>query len=455
MKRRFPCMFLSVVLAGGLLAGCGGQKTGTVPEKEQAGTQKAAAEAASQAAPEGASDEITVWTSLTQEEIDNYVEDFNAVNPDIKVNAVVFPTDTYMTKLEAALRSGTGAPDVFLAEIRDLGKLKGSDLIEDLSGEPYGAAELMDDFIPYVAELCKDDDGHIIGLSYQSCPGGFWYYKPLAKEYLGTDDPEEVQKLLPDWDSIAAIGEEVYEKSGGEVYLMDSPASVVAPILGTRPGAYVQDGKMLELSYFRNVMETALKIREHHGDAMLDAWDATWASCFYGNNKFILFGQPSWGLHYCVKANTPADAADTDNTWGFIQAPAAYQDGGTWLSMYSGSQHKEAAWTVIKTITADEDYLLRYVERTGDMVGYKPAIEKVIADGFRDPFTGDQNIYQAMYDAAMEIKPLSMTKYDIAIENSFKNDKLKLALTGEMSIDEAMQAFADDMQTQFPELTIE
>ena len=48
-----------------------------------------------------------------------------------------------------------------------------------------------------------------------------------------------------------------------------------------------------------------------------------------------------------------------------------------------------------------------------------------------------------------------MTKYDIAIENSFKNDKLKLALTGEMSIDEAMQAFADDMQTQFPELTIE
>ena len=71
MKRRFPCMFLSVVLAGGLLAGCGGQKTGTVPEKEQAGTQKAAAEAASQAAPEGASDEITVWTSLTQEEIDN------------------------------------------------------------------------------------------------------------------------------------------------------------------------------------------------------------------------------------------------------------------------------------------------------------------------------------------------------------------------------------------------
>ena len=32
------------------------------------------------------------------------------------------------------------------------------------------------------------------------------------------------------------------------------------------------------------------------------------------------------------------------NTWGYMQAPIPYQNGGTWYGMYSKSKNKDAAW---------------------------------------------------------------------------------------------------------------
>ena len=73
-------------------------------------------------------------------------------------------------------------------------------MLENLSQEKYGAEDISKDMIPYVDELSRDKEGDIRGLSWQSTPGGFWYKKALAKEYLGTDDPDELAAMLSDWD---------------------------------------------------------------------------------------------------------------------------------------------------------------------------------------------------------------------------------------------------------------
>ena len=46
------------------------------------------------------------------------------------------------------------------------------------------------------------------------------------------------------------------------------------------------------------------------------------------------------------------------DTWGYMEAPAPYQNGGTWYGIYSGSKNKEAAYAWVKTMTADKDYLV-------------------------------------------------------------------------------------------------
>lgn len=406
------------------------------------------------AAEEQVSGEITVWTKIAQADADNYVKIYNEINPNVKVNMVVFPGDTYATKLQQALRSGSGAPDVFTTEIKEFGGFKNTDMLENLSVEPYNVAAEEENIIDYVAELSKDDEGNYKGLAWQSCPGGFWYNKKLAKEYLGTDDPDELYAMWNTWDSIPELCAEVYEKSGGTVYLFDSLETISSLLMARKTAPNVVDNKLYDLSFFQECMDMVVEIRENHGDTMASAFEAAWANGMYANQNFILLGLPSWGLNYFVKANTPAEATDTDNSWGFCQAPNAYQSGGTWLSMYSKSENKEAAWDFIRTMTLNTDFLTKYVDSTGDMISYIPAIEKVIESGYRDPFTGDQPIFEYEYEAAKNIVPIAMTKYDQAIDDTFHN-KMKMATAGNITSEEAIQLFAEDLQTQFPELVIE
>ena len=111
---------LAVTLgAATLLTGCGGnsgQKTSDSSKKSD--DQKITEDVTK---TEG---EIEVWTNLSQEEMNFYVEEFNKIVPGVKVKVTVMPSKEYRTKLQNAFRTGTNAPDVATFEISDLGVYK-------------------------------------------------------------------------------------------------------------------------------------------------------------------------------------------------------------------------------------------------------------------------------------------------------------------------------------------
>ena len=184
MKKRLARVLAATLAASTVLTGCGGgsekkSANGKAPEKQKITEDVTKTEG-----------EINVWTNLSQDEMNFYVEEFNKIVPGVKVNVTVMPSKEYRTKLQNAFRTGTNAPDVATFEISDFGVYKDSDMLENLSQEQYGADAISKDMIPYVDELSRDGEGNVKGLSWQSTPGGFWYKKALAKEYLGTDDPQ-------------------------------------------------------------------------------------------------------------------------------------------------------------------------------------------------------------------------------------------------------------------------
>ena len=76
-------------------------------------------------------------------------------------------------------------------------------------------------------------------------------------------------------------------------------------------------------------------------DAEADMWSAGWTSGMYSKDMFILTCLPTWGLNFCIKPGIPDDEMDkAANTWGYMQAPIPYQNGGTWYGMYSNSKIK-------------------------------------------------------------------------------------------------------------------
>ena len=53
----------------------------------------------------------------------------------------------------------------------------------------------------YTKDIVTDSNGVLKGVSWQGCPGVLFYNRDAAKEVLGTDDPDEVQKYVSDWDT--------------------------------------------------------------------------------------------------------------------------------------------------------------------------------------------------------------------------------------------------------------
>ena len=138
-----------------------------------------------------------------------------------------------------------------------------------------------------------------------------------------------------------------------------------------------------------------------------------------------------------------------------MEAPAPYQNGGTWYGIYSGSKNKEAAYAWVKTMTADKDYLVNGLAgQLGDFPAYIPAIEQCIEEGHTDIVTGDQQYFQSFYDTAMNVKADPMTKYDRQAWTSM-TAQMDLLAGGGATPEEACQGFKEDMQRIYPEIVID
>lgn len=201
------------------------------------------------------------------------------------------------------------------------------------------------------------------------------------------------------------------------------------------------------------MMDTVVKNKV---DAEADMWSAGWTSGMYSKDMFILTCLPTWGLNFCIKPGIPADEMDkAANTWGYMQAPIPYQNGGTWYGMYSKSENKDAAWAWIKTMTSNEDYLVNGLANTwGDFPGYIPAIERCIEEGHTDIVTGDQQYFADFYETAKNVKGDPMTKYDRQAWAS-ATAQMDLIATGQTTPEEAVEGFKEEMKNIYPEIEID
>ena len=249
----------------------------------------------------------------------------------------------------------------------------------------------------------------------------------------------------------------MYEKSGGKVALLDDVESVLQFYASYKGQPWVDDkGHIISDDYMLKMFKMMQTVVKNKVDAEADMWSAGWTSGMYAKDMFILTCLPTWGLNFCIKPGIPADEMDkAANTWGYMQAPTPYQNGGTWYGMYSGSKNKDAAWAWIKTMTSNEDYLVNGLAGTwGDFPGYIPAIERCIKEGHTDVVTGDQQYFSDFYETAKNVKGDPMTKYDRQAWIS-AGAQMDLIATGQATPEEAVKGFKEEMKNIYPEINID
>lgn len=380
----------------------------------------------------------------------------------IKTELTIVPTENYVSKIQPSLDSGVGAPDVFTGEIAWLKKWTDLPYWENLSEAPYNVDEWADDYVPYVFDLGKDNEGNVKALSWQATPGGFIYKRWIAREVWGNDDPEFVAEKLSTLDKFFEAAEEL--KQAGYKILPDEGA-LRWFAKGSDPKPWINDKKELQLTQAQlDFMDYQKKLRDNEYTAMAPEWSPSWFASmqrpvpFNGgwdeleninsNKEVEVFGYalPTWGLHFVIKPNAENTAGD----WGLTAGPSPYFWGGTWIGIYSGSENKGAAWEFVKMMTHDEEFLNWWYEETGDLLSYKPITDKV-KDSASDEFLKGQNHYKFFLKEAEKIESGIVTKYDQGIDQIWGNMVIEY-VEGKKTKEEAITEFYKQVKNAYPEI---
>ena len=160
---------------------------------------------------------IYVWN-------DEFQGKFNACYPDVdhlsndksvtflkdgtEIHWVINPTQdgVYQQKLDEALlkqdkQAADDRVDMFLVEADYALKYIDPDANVAMPISELGITEAdIASQYRYTLEAMTASDGEIRGLSYQATPGMLVYRRSIAKDVLGTDDPDVVGAAVADWD---------------------------------------------------------------------------------------------------------------------------------------------------------------------------------------------------------------------------------------------------------------
>lgn len=459
---------LAAVLAGTMIfsmAACG--DTGEAPAADDGGD--AAAESSTDDAQvsgsANASQKLVIWTMAAdmQQFADKYVES----HPDVAIEVVVTAPADYPTKVQNALRSGAKDPDIVCAEPQSIQTFIEAGFFEDLNQEPYNAQQYAENFVDYVWAAGQDSEGIQRCISYQITPSAIFYRRDIAEDVYGTSDPEVIGEKFATYDSILTTGQEMKEKG----YRIFASTGELGFFAGNEP--WIVDGT-LNLSQSRmDQMNTAIELYTQDLTCYVDTWSTTWyqamngpiplvgdevdmwdqeavdaaAAAAEGETEVFAFGLPSWGV-LTLRDNAP----DNSGKWGVCQGPTYTFSGGTFLGINPNSEDKDLAWDFITFCTTNEETLDWWIETSeGDVVSWIPSIEKHRDD--ENEYYGGQKLYELFLGLAEHIDYSNVTPMDTEC-NDLWNAAIGSIQRGEMTQEEAISNFYDQIESTYPDITV-
>ncbi|MBM3701994.1 MAG: extracellular solute-binding protein [Actinobacteria bacterium] len=397
--------------------------------------------------PDEASGVVTIWY-WDQAGFETMWNKFTEVYPNVELNYVALNSADYLDKIQTSITGGLELPDILLGEIDPRGKLLTFDIWENLDAEPYNVdrSKLMD----FVVPLGTNPEGELAGIDNLMCPAGLAYKAPLAKEYFGTDDPDELSAMLPDWDTFIEEGKEVKEKSGGSVYMFATIFDAWRVLFGQNPQPMFDGNKLINIDVFEEVFTRVVEMMDAGLLDALATWSPSWFSSFTDDNH-VFYPCSSWGPQFVIQPNDP----DSEGRWRVMVPPeGGYYYGGTIWGVWNESKVKDAAWAYINwTIFGDGADVYR------EELGYFVPRKDLYAGEFDyspydDPYFGGQNVKELLFKTiAPELQVRPVTKYDESVNDVINLVLLQIEKEG-ITADEALQNFKAELPNMIPDVEI-
>ncbi len=366
------------------------------------------------------------------------LEQFQAENPDIKVEVRVLQHGDHHTALVTNLATGSGAADVVAIDVGFIARFVADGGLVDLNAAPYNASQYQDLFAEYAWLQSSTTDGRLIAMPTDLGPGVMFYRRDRF-EQVGAS----IDDVIKNWDSYVEFGRQVTRDTDGDgkidVFLIADASDVARAIM--RSNIAAGDGvffdaagnAVVESDRFKEAFRVAKEIRDAGLDARIGSWTNEWYEAFKrGTVATQLSG--AWLLGHLQNWMAP----ETAGLWGASDLPNGIYGswGGSFYGIPEQSQNKEAAWKLVQFLTTRPDVQLAAFER----IGAFPAVTSTYGDPLFDeeiPFLANQKARQLFARVAQNIEGRATNPGD-QIAEEIVNSALSQVLDEGRSIDEAL-----------------
>lgn len=374
---------------------------------------------------------------------------------DVTVKWNITPSDdnAYQNNLDENLLKQADAAaddkiDLFLLEADYALKYVDTDYTMNVADLRITEEDLAEQF-QYTKDIVTDSNGNLKGVSWQGCPGLLIYRRDIAKDVLGTDDPEEVQKSLADWDTFLETAGKMQEKG----YAMTSSVNDTYRVFSNNvTSKWVEDGKINIDDNLMKWVETSKAMVDAGETGTSELWSDDWSKGFYtDSNVFCYFG-PAWFYDFSMAGDTEGSVGNAGG-WAVTEGPQGFYWGGTWIAGAAGTDNPTLVKDIMLNMTANSEIMTEIAKADGDFVNNKSAMEALSTDdSFGDAILGGQNPIGKFLAGIDSIDLSNLSAYDQGCNEEFQN-AMKNYFEGNASLEEATDLFYKAVVEKYPELT--
>lgn len=479
MKKRIT----TTLLAGAMIlsvAGCGQSSSSSDNTTAAATTAAAAAnnDAAATTAAAANNDAAASSDSTEQGKVlnvycwnDEFQSRYNAYAADlaeaagVTVNWIINTNEggVYQSALDTALANQDSAAadekvDIFLIEADYALKYTASPYCMSVSELGITADEMKDQY-KYTQEIVTAN-GEIKGLTWQATPGLFAYRRSIAKEVLGTDDPNEVQTYLSDW---SKFDETAAKMKDAGYFMLAGYDDSYRTFSNNVSSPWVVDNKIVIDDNIMRWVDQTKTYTDNGYNNKTSLWSAEWAKEQGPEGKTFGFFYSTWGINFTLLGNSLETSIDDGGVaevgngiygdYAVCEGPEAYYWGGTWICAAKGTDNAPLIADIMRRLTCDKDTMKQITIDTQDYTNNAAAMQEIADDpNFGSDFLGGQNHIALFVAAAPNIDCSNISAYDQLMNEKFQG-AMKDYFTGAVDKQQALDKFYNDILDAYPELS--
>lgn len=359
----------------------------------------------------------------------------------------------YQIPLDAALldqenQTADDRIDIFLIEADYADKYVNSSYTLPVSAVGITDADVAQQY-EYTKQVATDANGQLKAVSWQAAPGLFAYRRSIAKEVLGTDDPDTVQTYLADWDK---FNETAAKMKDNGYFMLSGYDDAFRTFSNNISQPWVNENN--EIIIDQNMIKWVEQTKEYTDKGYNNKnslWSDGWAADQGPDGKVFGYFYSTWGINFTLVGNA-GEAGVGD--WAVCYGPQSYYWGGTWICASYMTDNASLVKDIMYQMTCNGDIMEQITRDPAvqDYTNNMAAMEKIATDpDFKSDFLGGQNHIALFVENAKKIDMSNIGPYDQGITETFQA-AFKDYFDGTVDYDTALENFYKNVKVKYPNL---